>query len=642
MKVIAERLDGNRIIVRAPSSSSDKIKKIPGCAPRWRRGIQKDTFLGWSFPLTMDTCRDLTRMFGKDNVKFGPLLSEWGKKEQELEKLLRDIKADTPENNLENMRPVKWAAPYLWEAMAARPLQATAALYMGVGRQVLNSSQPGVGKTLETLAALVQGTARTILIFARKTALTTVWEREIYRWLGPDLATVYVADGSRDNRASAIQAFSLSIGLPLGSHPPMSFLICNSEMARTAKACQNGRSAVQCRKMCESHGKSKAKYHPEPAWPQLFGLPPLDAIVLDESHRAITGLGSRSLLVTQVHYGMSRLPRRPDTMMLPLSGTPWRADRVQAWGTWNWMRPDLFSSRWTWIQRYFETADGTHDEMVIGDLRPGKVKAFDREVSRWSVRHTKAEAAPDMPAKEYAGSLLDPADRDSPVGVWLEMTPEQAEAYGQMKANGDADILGGRLTTASALAEITRLRQFACSFGRLEGDQFVPDLPSNKLNWLLDLLDEADGQGKVIVASQFTKLIHLFAGELEKQGHRVLTLTGRGTARDREEVQDLFQNDDSCNLILVNTLAGGESINLSRASYMVFTDETFIPDEQEQMEDRGHRIGYPTGLTVYYLRSLGTIEVDIATGSGLKDGRVKARLDGARGLSIRRKIVTPG
>lgn len=641
MKAIAERLDGNRILVRVPFSSADIVKSIPGCAPRWKRGTVRDTFLGWSFPLTINTCRSLNRKFGKGNVKFGPELTKWGREYEQAERVLEIIKKSRPKDNLDALWRTKMVAPYLWEAMSQRPAQATAAAFAFTSRQALIADQPGIGKTLETLSALVEGAARRVLILARKTALTTVWEREIYRWLSPEVATVFVADGMRDARASAIQAFDLTAARPISETTPMVFLVCNSEMARVSKSCQNGLSVTQCKKKCEGHGGKRVAYKPVPAWPELFRLGAFDAIVLDESHNYLSGVGERSLLVSQVRNGMMKLPRTKDTMMLPLSGTPWRGQKVNAWGTWNWIRPDLFSSRWTWTEDYFETATGTHEEMIVGDLRPKRVKAFDQECDRWMIRRTKTEVAPDMPEKEYAGSLLDPTDRDSPIGVWLEMTPEQQAAYDQMEANGDAELAGGKLTTSSVLAEITRLRQFASSAGRINGaGEFVPSLPSNKYNWVLDFLDEAYGDGKIIIASQFTNLIGVFAYELQKAKISTLVLTGKTSPKLRVEVQDLFQQSDDHNLILVNTKAGGESINLSRASYMIFLDETYVPDEQEQMEDRGHRIGHPTGLTVYYLRSLGSIEETIAIETGLKEGGVKERLDGRRGLEIRRKRVS--
>jgi SNF2 family DNA or RNA helicase len=646
MKVTAERFGKDRILAQIPYAEGEGAvlaKKVPGATPRFKRGTGRDKFLGWAYPLTMDTARGLRRVFGRENVTFGQELADWGRREQDLERTLAKIRETEPEACLALLARTYAYAPVLWEAMENRPMQATAALFASLSRQVLIADQPGVGKTLETLSALVEGNARTILVFARKTALTTVWEREIYRWLG-EMATVYVADGEHDRRASAIQAFGLAVkadsALPCGWQPSswMKFLVLNSEMARIAKVCQNGRSAAQCKKHCDSHPDGKRpKYEAKPAWPELFGLPPFDAIVLDESHRVLAGLGDRSLLAAQVRNGMMKLPRRPDTMALALSGTPWRGDRTQAWGTLNWLRPDFFSSRWRWLETYFEMADGNYGERVIGELiRP---KAFDREQRRWTIRRTKKEVAPDMPEKEYAGSLLDPSDPSSPFGVWLEMTPEQQAAYDTMQANGDAEILGGRLTTASVLAEVTRLRQFASSFGRLSGDEFFPVLPSNKLNWIKDFLDELDGSAKVIIASQFTKLINLLAEELRGDLPFTLALTGQTSPGWRVKVQDFFQESPKHNLILVNTLAGGESINLSAANYMVMVDETNVPDEQEQMEDRGHRVGNATGLTVYYLRSLGTIEEEIARRTGAREGRVKDRLDGARGIDIRKRMI---
>ena len=60
------------------------------------------------------------------------------------------------------------------------------------------------------------------------------------------------------------------------------------------------------------------------------------------------------------------------------------------------------------------------------------------------------------------------------------MTPKQAKAYADMKEMASAQTEGGKLNANGVLAELTRLRQFASSSGRLSQGKFVPAAPSNK------------------------------------------------------------------------------------------------------------------------------------------------------------------
>jgi SNF2 family DNA or RNA helicase len=62
---------------------------------------------------------------------------------------------------------------------------------------------------------------------------------------------------------------------------------------------------------------------------------------------------------------------------------------------------------------------------------------------------------------------------------------------------------------------------------------------------------------------------------------------------------------------LMNVGAGGSSINLDRASTVIFLDETWNPDDQEQAEDRVHRGSRIHQVQIYYIRTKDTIEEEI-------------------------------
>jgi SNF2 family DNA or RNA helicase len=171
--------------------------------------------------------------------------------------------------------------------------------------------------------------------------------------------------------------------------------------------------------------------------------------------------------------------------------------------------------------------------------------------------------------------------------------------------------------------------------------EFEPALPSSKYDWLLDHLDEYAGQ--ILVFSQFTKVVNLFAHHLRAEGHKCSVLTGETKQADRDDMVREFQNESGRGLrgriMLLNTLAGGESITLDAADEAVFLDETWIPDEQEQAEGRIHRVSRIHQVTYYYLRARGTIEQDIARVAIGREYRTKAALDGPRGISFSKQLA---
>ena len=143
-----------------------------------------------------------------------------------------------------------------------------------------------------------------------------------------------------------------------------------------------------------------------------------------------------------------------------------------------------------------------------------------------------------------------------------------------------------------------------------EGRTILPALPSNKLDWLVDFMEEREGTGaKVVVASSFSAIVELAADVLRGAGFEVLTLTGATKDRDRSDLVARFQDPaDSLQVVCINRIAGGESITLDAADEMVVIDQPWISDQDDQLEPRIHRVSRIHQVTVYRLVSVGTID----------------------------------
>ena len=269
-----------------------------------------------------------------------------------------------------------------------------------------------------------------------------------------------------------------------------------------------------------------------------------------------------------------------------------------------------------------------------------------------------------MPPKTYARTIPDDLEgeyteeeRRGLIGHWLDMEPKQKKAYSEMKEDAIAYLDSGSVVANGQLAVMTRLKQFAGCYGTIETkedsdgfevDSFKPALPSNKFTWLLEFLSELgiDKEGdsgpearKVVVASQFTSVINVFQAALEKRGIKTLKISGGVSAGERKKAAELFQTDHGPQVFLLNTNAGGVALTLDRADDIVILDETFIPDDQEQVEDRVHRVSRNHNVTIHYLRSKGTIEESIARTTFGRDQIQKQILDGERGINYAKQIL---
>lgn len=546
----------------------------------------------------------------------------------------------------------------LWEeapdtAKALRPYQRAGVQFMLDSPSTLLADEPGAGKTLSSIATMISaGVTGDILVLAPAAAIQVTWPAEVARWSPND--EIITVTGPRAKREAALARLRF-----LPKEGKRRWVLCNIEMAK-----------VKYHKPFELDGKAyRGRY--EYAYPELFFLDysgkqknvrKWEAIIVDESHRALITKKTRSHEQTQTRCGLGKLATVEGGRRIAISGTPFRGKLENLWGTLNWLFPETYTAYWHWVNEWFSTESNFFGGSKITSL-DGSEAEFYRSIEPFTLRRTKREISPDLPPKTYAGFVPEGMEIEEEgqerglVGHWLEMKPKQQRAYYQMVEQALATLENGTLIANGVLAEMTRLKQFASCFGKLERkldsdgyeiDVFKPELPSNKLDWLLEFFTELgidkDGQEgpdarKVVVASQFTSMINLFEREINKRGIKTLKVVGGVSAEDRIAAVKQFQTDSGPQVFLLNTLAGGVSLTLDRADDIVILDETFIPDDQEQVEDRVHRVSRMHNVTVHYVRSLGTIEEKIARLTFGRNINTKQILDGERGVEFARQIL---
>lgn len=538
--------------------------------------------------------------------------------------------------------------------------------------------------TLQCFGAVVEaGITGDILVLAPTAAVAITWPDELAMWLPEDDVVVVNGDGKRRKQM-------LHAALDVEPTAKRRWFIVNLEMARSEwvkpgvevrypKTGPNKRNGTDPRK----------REFPVPGWwdykyPELFGSFTIEedgqevvveydawaTIVVDESHRGLITKTSIPQDQTLIRAGMGMLPLEEGGLKIAMSGTPMRGKVENLWGTLNWLYPELYSSYWDWVERWFTFVELDDGKSVIDTLDESKSGEFYRDIQPYILRRTKKEVRAELPDKLYAGTPLPDefgrVDETSPVGHWLEMHPKQAKAYAEIVAEAETRLESGILAANGRLAELVRMKQFASSYGDIEtyldseGDEavrFKPLLPSNKFDWIVEFLEslgitknptvEYDEDGnpeyrKVVIASQFTSLIDLYDRELTKKGIKCLKITGKVNTKTRVEAAKTWQNgEDGPRVFLLNTMAGGVALTLDSADDLILVDETFIPDEQEQVEDRIHRVSRMHQVTIHYLRSLGTVEETIAMTTSIREKMTKLLLDGERGVKFFKKLVTP-
>lgn len=632
-KVYIEKV-GDRIHLKSQFSDKDNAKSIIGA--RW----SKDKRV-WTYPLDLETCRRMRDVFG-DRLTVGRDLWDWAEEARKKETILtstlnlRDIDV-MAEMELERIAE---RAPFMWAAMQNRPYQPVASYYMAMARRCINADQPGIGKTIETLGALVEAEVTgPILVLAPRTSCTVVWEPEIEHWLRDVPHTVTQTAGLTG--AQQEQAYSKFLQL-IGEFPTMMhFLVCNAEQVRIKRFTEcpagicNG-DEDWCPALAEHKNKSEVRR------PFLHSME-WNAIIADETHQWL--INTRGKQASQVGYGFTKLRVVENGPMYALSGTPLKGKKINIFGTLNWMWPKTFTSKWRFAESFWKVNVDTVDtgrrsgvietrEITNDWLSDKAAEAFFRQLSTVMIRRTKDELRAINPA------WMPPEKRYH--DVYVPMDAKQKSFYRKMEKDSQVIINGQILTATGVLAEMTRLKQFAQCAGTVQAGNFKPTLPSGKFSWLVQFLEErgimADGLSdevqKVVVASQYTSILNMYADELRSRGINCVMITGEQKDRERKANQAVFQDKSSdVRVCLINTKAGGVSITLDAADDIVIFDETWVPDEQEQVEDRVHRASdVEHQVDVWYVRSKDTIEEQIAAANMDKAINNHVVLDARRGL----------
>jgi SNF2 family DNA or RNA helicase len=636
---------GDRIGVKSPwrPNASQLAKLTPGASWRADQKI-------WSYPLSMTTCFSLRKVYG-DDLEIGADLWKWAARQNQEQLQLSELaqKYDADLHNVPRISPV------LNEAMASRTYQRSGAAFIAQTGNALLADEPSMGKTLTALAAIME---RPLwygrhLVVAPVVSLEPTWARQIRQWGGPGVG-VFVCSGSKAKRDNTIREF-----MEHDIRDAPSFLVVNPEMVRVkveefCDKCGEWRknmSQLQNQELYHAHMDEKHKTKKvvsEQKFPQLTMIP-WQSVIVDECHDIFAA--ARPSNITQVVEGMSRIPSK---MRIGLTGTPMRGREVNLWGVLDWLGA-IPGGFWAWIDTYFEK-DHNGFGVEIGGLREEMRPVFGLFLDRHVLRRTKKEVRDDLPENNF-------------VDVWVEADPKQRKILDEFTKMGEVALESGSLSAVGVLAELTRLRQLAFGVWDIDVKEWeeiyqgvkVPKVwtlvpkSSPKLDWLIQALHDRgvtgkpkddwrseSGGHKYVIGSQFTQVVDFVEAELNKIGITTAKVTGSVTGKKRDEAVRAFdQDEDGPRVMLINTKAGGVSIDLDTyCDEMFILDETFVEDDQTQLRGRiDNRKGEVRPRTFHYIRTLGTIEQGLAE-TNIGQANMQAELmDGRRGIEIALRIL---
>ncbi|CAF0719952.1 unnamed protein product [Adineta ricciae] len=339
---------------------------------------------------------------------------------------------------------------------------------------------------------------------------------------------------------------------------------------------------------------------------------PWKYLIVDEGHR----MKNHHCKLTQIlntYYNNA-------SHRLLLTGTPLQNNLPELWALLNFILPTIFKSATTftdWFNAPFATLPSekvelNHEETLLIIRRLHKV------LRPFLLRRLKKEVESQLPDKvEYT--------------IKCELSALQRCLYHAMSKNRTLIIenqngKGGRRALMNKLMQLRKIcnhpflfeeieDRLAQSLGYKTGIIDGPDLfrVSGKFELLDRILPKLKASGhKILMFCQMTAVMDLLEIYFAYRNYTYLRLDGTTKADDRGELLRSF-NDDSinCFIFLLSTRAGGVGLNLQRADTVILFDSDWNPHQDQQAQDRAHRIGQKNEVRVLRLMTVNTVEEKI-------------------------------
>lgn len=270
----------------------------------------------------------------------------------------------------------------------------------------------------------------------------------------------------------------------------------------------------------------------------------------------------------------------------------------------------------------------TFKPMIKQDPSPS-LNVIIRRTKPFVLRRTKENTLRELPPKIETDIYLELTDRQKAL---YKKTVEQVrttidDAY-RTKTMAQAQII--------ALTAILKLRQL-CIAPQL----IAPDMEgfSPKIHFLIERLQGLLGENhSALVFSQFTSFLDLLENDLQKHNIGFLRLDGSTKVSKRKSLIEKFQHGEVPSVFLLSLKAGGQGLNLTKASYVFHLDPWWNPAVENQASDRAHRIGQKKTVTITRILMRHTIEEKMMALKKRKLDIYKAVMEepasGSKGLKI--------
>ncbi|MEC7637627.1 MAG: DEAD/DEAH box helicase, partial [Verrucomicrobiota bacterium] len=292
-----------------------------------------------------------------------------------------------------------------------------------------------------------------------------------------------------------------------------------------------------------------------------------------------------------------------------VTGTPIENDLSDLWSLMNVVNPNYLGSK--------ESIKEKFGKLKYDDTSS---QSLNRRVSPFILRRLKSDVLTELPDK---------VERV----IYCELSRSERSFYNELLISG-RDLISNLINsnqsydTLQVLTLLLRLRQASCDL-RLITKSDKKDFISSKMNLLKTIIrNNLQNGSKIIVFSQFVKMLKLIESELVIDGIQSYLLSGSSKIDDRNSMVTNFQDTNNDVMVfLVSLKAGGYGLNLTAADTVVHFDPWWNPAVENQATDRVHRIGQNRVVNCIKLIAANTVEEKILSLQDKKRSLINLAID---------------
>ena len=260
-----------------------------------------------------------------------------------------------------------------------------------------------------------------------------------------------------------------------------------------------------------------------------------------------------------------------------LTGTPVENNLMELWSIFDFVMPGYLYNK-----KKFESI------FVNNEKNHSQLKSL---IKPFMLRRSKKEVINELPDKIEQK-------------FYVELEKEHKRVYKGFVNLIKRRILENNEDNMTVFSYLTKLRQLS-----IAPEIIVKNYKgkNSKLEILINLIKQ-ESDRKILVFSQFTKVLQTIEKRLKEENISYSYLDGKTDAKDRIRLVEEFNNSETKRIFLISLKAGGTGLNLTSASMVIHFDPWFNPASEDQASDRAHRIGQKNVVDVIKLISKNTVE----------------------------------